>query len=91
MFLNFFKNFLLKKCFNLKLKNFFFKINGFDYNLMLYKKFYTKIYKDILSENKFYIFNIKIPFTKVKYKKVKSIKKRLKKKILLNFLKGIKH
>jgi len=33
------------------------------------------------------LYNIKISFTKIKNKKIKAIKKRLKKKIALNFLK----
>lgn len=90
IFLNFFKNLLNSKYSNNTFKNFFFKLNGFDYNLMTYKKFYSKIYKSTASVNKFFLFNIKVPFTKTKDKKVKSIKKRLKKKILLNFVKNVK-
>lgn len=86
IFLNFLKNFLkknfLKK--NGNTKNFVLTVNGFDYNMCFLKKnlkgfFYNK---DIFC---FFIFNLKISFTKKKDKRIKSIKKRLKKKIILTF------
>lgn len=91
IFLNFLKNFLkknfLKK--NGNTKNFVLTVNGFDYNMCFLKKnlkgFFYK--KDIFC---FFIFNLKISFTKKKDKKIKSIKKRLKKKIILTFTKANK-
>jgi hypothetical protein len=90
IFLNFFKNLILKKYFFYKYNNYIFKINGFDYNLYFYKSFFKNFYRNINQKSVYFIFNIKIPFTKTKDKKIKAIKKRLKKKIFLNFVKNVK-
>lgn len=91
IFLNFLKNILTKKY---KVStcngNFFFKISGFDYNLLFYKSFYKNLYKTNKFIKMYMLFNIKVAFTKKKSKRIKAIKKRLKKKILLNFLKNVK-
>lgn len=90
IFLNFFKNVFIKKYTFLVKGGFIFKINGFDYNMYAYKTFYKNFYKNLEGRGGFFIYNVKIPFTKIKNKKVKSIKKRLKKKIFLNFVKNVK-
>ena len=62
-----------------------FSLRGFDYNLLCLRKLLSTFFlKEGLKL--FFLFTIKIPFCKTKDKKVKSIKKRLKKKILLDFL-----
>jgi hypothetical protein len=90
IFLNFLKNFLKKKIFKKNnTNNIILHINGFDYNLFFLKK----NLKNFLITNKncfFFLLNLKISFTKTKDKKIKAIKKRLKKKILLNFIKSNK-
>lgn len=94
IFLNFLKNVFYKKYFIKpdvsKSSHVLLTVSGFDYNLFFYKK----SLKNFLSESnliKFYfLFNLKISFTKNKSKKVKSIKKRLKKKIMADFLKNVK-
>jgi hypothetical protein len=87
IFLNFLVSFLKKNFFLKKrnLNNFIFHINGFDYNFFYLKKNLKKFF--INKHNFFFILNLKISFTKTKDKKIKAIKKRLKKKILLNFIK----
>ncbi len=90
IFLNFIKNIFNKKYFYIcKNKNIFLKINGFDYNLHYYKKFYKSFFKGFTKNSVFFLINLKINFNKSKGKKIKAIKKRLKKKILLNFLKNM--
>lgn len=94
IFLNFLKNVFLKKYSpkpnTYKSGHVLFIINGFDYNLFFYKK----NLKNFLSDSKllkfYFLLNLKISFTKTKDKKVKSIKKRLKKKIMANFLKNVR-
>lgn len=68
---------------------FILSISGFDHNLMSLKKTILKVFLFPTSVKSSFILlsNLKISFTKTKSKKIKSIKKRLKKKILLNFLK----
>lgn len=87
IFLNFLKNFLSKNFLSKNnFKNLILHINGFDYNLFFLKK----NLKDFFLKKKgnfFFLLNLKITFTKTKDKKVKAIKKRLRKKILLNFIK----
>jgi hypothetical protein len=90
IFLNFFKNLILKKYYLNKFNNYIVRVNGFDYNLYFYKNFFKNFYKGVSKGGLYFIFNIKIPFTKTKDKKVKAIKKRLKKKIFLNFVKNVK-
>jgi hypothetical protein len=62
-----------------------FSLNGLDYNLLCLKKMISNLFLRF-GLKLFFLCSVKIPFCKVKTKKVKSIKKRLKKKILLNFL-----
>jgi hypothetical protein len=96
IFLNFLKSIFFKKYIS-KDNNvggisncILFTINGFDYNLFFYKKNLKNFLNDSKVLNIYFLFNIKISFTKKKDKKVKSIKKRLKKKIMSNFLKSVK-
>ncbi len=91
IFLNFLKN-LLKKKFFLNQKNsynYIIHVNGFDYNLFFLKK-NLKNFFFRNKDNMFFITNLKINFNKKKDKKIKAIKKRLKKKIILNFIKSNK-
>jgi len=95
IFINFIKKVFLVFFFEKKSKvsNIIFNINGF--NNMLYvvkKKIFLNFFKKVKSKNLlFYILvNLKIDFCKKKNKKIKSIKKRLRKKILINFKKMIK-
>jgi hypothetical protein len=95
IFINFLKNIFDKKYIvgdnsnNAGLSCLIVNICGFDYNLLLGRK----NLRNFLKKNKFtkmyYIYNLKLSFTKKKSKKIKSIKKRLKKKIILNFLKKV--
>lgn len=67
-------------------------VSGFDYNLMSLKRSITKTFAQFFYKKSNYgvfMFNLKVSFNKNKTKKIKSIKKRLKKKILLNFLKKV--
>ena len=89
IFLNFLKSFLEKK--NIGKKNLFvFQIYSIDYNLFFLKNFLPKIIHSITNKV-FFLLNIGLGFTKRKLKKKKSIKKRLTKSILLNFLKKTKY
>lgn len=93
IFLNFYKNILLKKYTQLNTRAFLVKVNGFDYNLFFFKSFFKSFFKLQMpksEKNMFLILNMKIPFTKKKDKRIKSIKKRLRKKIILNFIKNVK-
>ena len=90
IFFNVFKNIFEKKFFFLKNYNLIFCISGFDFNLLRLKKQIKNFFKKNTKLNVFIVFNLKISFTKVKNKKVKSLKKRLKKKIVLGFAKGAK-
>jgi hypothetical protein len=89
IFLNFLKNIFDKK-YSIKsgMTGVFLNILGVDYTLLSLKKNLKKFLK--LNQYGLLIYtlyNIKISFTKIKNKKIKAIKKRLKKKIALNFLK----
>lgn len=92
VFLNFLKKVFLKKIPLKGVKNILLNINGFDNRLFVLRK---KICTNFLKKNAFstmliYLFlNLKVSFTKKKGKKIKSIKKRLRKKILINFLTSI--
>jgi len=93
VFLNYLKKVFFKNFFFEKVKNILFSISGFDNRLlMLRKRIYSNILKkdDISSFFIFFILNLKVDFCKKKNKKIKSIKKRLRKKILINFLKFVK-
>lgn len=93
IFLSFVVNFLQKR-FGVKgvlIPKLFFILNGFDFNINSVKKSFKNVFKGVkLNSGLFFLTNMKISFTKQKCKKVKSIKKRLKKKILLSFLKSTK-
>jgi len=84
-YLKLFLNLLSVTFFRKKKKTVIFNLSGFDYNLLCLQKTITTMF---LKTNLklFFLFSIKIPFCKTKGKKIKSIKKRIKKKILLNFL-----
>ena len=92
VFLNYLKKVFLKKLSISNITNILLNIKGFDNRLFVLRK---KIFSNILDKkiiNNFFIFfflNLKISFCKKKDKKIKSIKKRLKKKILINFLKHV--
>jgi hypothetical protein len=91
LFLNSLKNVLQKKYKMIGTTLFVIKVSGFNYNLMSSKR---SIFSTLTSANNnsdlLFLFGIKLSFTKQKEKRRKSIKKRLKKKILLNFLKSNK-
>jgi len=67
-------------------------IAGFNYNYIFLKKSLHTLFKQTTTKNinYFLILNLKINFNKKKQKKIKSIKKRLKKKMISSFLKNIK-
>lgn len=90
IFLNFLKNIFEKKYSTKNITGVFLNILGVDYNLINLKKNLKKFLKSNNHQNSLIYYtlnNIKVSFTKTKNKKVKAIKKRLKKKIALNFLK----
>lgn len=89
IFLNFLKNVFEKRYLNRKTKFIVLNIAGVDYNLTMLKKNLKRVINQKIYKNVYLIYNIKISFTKTKDKKIKSIKKRLKKKILKNYLKKI--
>lgn len=80
-FLNLVKVMFFKEKRNLIL----FSLRGLDYNSLCLKKLISNLFTGP-NIKLFFLFSIKIPFCKIKGKKVKAIKKRLKKKILLDFL-----
>lgn len=82
------KRFVVKKVLTSKV---LFVLNGFDFNISSIKRSFKNVFKGVkLNNDLLFLINMKISFTKQKGKKIKSIKKRLKKKILLNFLKSTK-
>ena len=87
IFLNFLKNVFEKKYQPKKIKYILYSISGFDYSLLQNRKNIKYFFKKNICDDIYYIYNLKISFTKIKNKKIKSIKKRLKKKIIINFLK----
>lgn len=89
IFLNFLKNIVDRKYITGKTKcNYLIlSIVGFDYNLLQGRRSIKYFFKKNICGNIFFLYNLKVSFTKTKNKKIKSIKKRLKKKIILNFLK----
>lgn len=86
VFLNFLKKIFEKKYYNNSINTILFTITGIDYNMLFLKRDMKYFLKNNVFINVFFLCNIKISFTKQKNKKIKSIKKRLKKKILLDFL-----
>lgn len=89
IFLNFLKNVFEKRYLNRKTKFIVLNIAGVDYNLIMLKKNLKRVVNQKIYKSVYLVYNIKISFTKTKDKKIKSIKKRLKKKILKNYLKKI--
>jgi hypothetical protein len=88
IFLNFLKNVFQKKYIIKSPQYILYSISGFDYGLIASRRNIKSIFKNSVLVGEVYLLcNLKISFTKKKSKKIKSIKKRLKKKILLNFLK----
>ena len=89
VFLNYLKKVFLKKLSLNNITNILLNIKGFDNKLFtLRKKIFSNILDNKIIDNFFIFFflNLKLSFCKKKDKKIKSIKKRLKKKILINFL-----
>ena len=96
IFINFLKNIFDKKYslnlgknFNTDLSCLIVNICGFDYNLLQSRRNLKQLFKKNTFKQIYCLYNLKISFTKKKSKKIKSIKKRLKKKIILNFLKKV--
>ena len=89
IFLNFLKNIFYKKYLPKKTRCLIFNISGFDYNLISCKKNIKYFLQKGFFSQVYFLHNLRVSFTKRKDKKIKSIKKRLRKKILKNFLKKI--
>jgi hypothetical protein len=88
IFLNFLKNVFEKKYLTKSVRYVIYSISGFDYSLLPNRKGI----RQFLGNNRLGVYvlcNLKVSFTKKRDKKIKSIKKRLKKKMLLNFLKKV--
>ncbi len=89
IFLNFVKNIFYKKYLPKKIGCLVFSIGGFDYNLISCKKNIKYFLQKGFFNQVYFLHNLKLSFTKKKDKRIKSIKKRLRKKILKNFLKKV--
>jgi hypothetical protein len=87
IFLNFLKRIFFKRYFSKNIDYFLLNIVGVDYYIKTNKKIFRKFFLKSGTPTTFLMYNIKVSFTKLKEKKIKSIKKRLRKKIILNFLK----
>jgi hypothetical protein len=88
VFLNFLRNVFQKKYTIVKPRYFVYSVSGFDYSLLTSRKNVKQFFQNTNHYIDIYmLYNLKISFTNQKSKKIKSIKKRLKKKILQNFLK----
>lgn len=87
IFLNFLKNIVEKFYLRKRTKYLIIGISGVDYNLVNLKKNIKNLVK-FDGENMLLLLNLKISFTKKKDKKIKAIKKRLRKKIISNFIKN---
>ena len=89
IFLNFLKNILEKKYFKKKTdQTMVIQVCGYNYNTLCLKRYFYKIIqKNTLL---FLLLNISICYSKKKMPKKKSIKKRITKSILLNFIKNNK-
>ena len=88
VFLNFLKNIFVEKYSQQKDQTIL-NITGFDYNLINTKKTLSSFFEKTIKNNNIFILNVKVPFTKVRSKKIKSIKKRFKKKMVKTFLEKI--
>ena len=89
IFLNLIKIIFLKKFFKKKDVNLILYLNGFNFKTNFYKKKISSFFETIDLSKQFYLLlNLKINFSKNKEKRVKAIKKRIRKKILLNFKKN---
>jgi len=88
IFLNFLKNIFTEK-YSQKRDQTILSIVGFDYNFINTKKLLSVFFEKTLLSKNFFLLNIKIPFTKIRVKKIKSIKKRFKKKMIKTFLEKI--
>jgi hypothetical protein len=84
IFLNFLKNVLEKKYNNSNFKKIY-MVNSFDYNLLFLKKILFKLIQKGKCST-YLLFRLGIGFTKKKNPKKKSIKKRITKSILTNFI-----
>ena len=88
IFLNLVKTLFLKKFLFRKNVNLIIFMDGFSFKLNFLKKKINSYFDTITPSKKFFfLLNLRLSFSKTKEKKVKSIKKRIKKKILLNFQK----
>lgn len=87
VFLNFLKNLLEKFYLKFNKGCIAFCLSGVDYNLVNLKKNIKTLIKHNCMGGLIFLVNIKVSFTKKRDKKIKAIKKRLKKKLILNFIK----
>lgn len=87
--LNFLKNIIQKIYLKKDLKYLVLNIVGVDYNLVSLNKHMKTLIKPN-NTSLLFLVNLKISFSKRKEKKIKAIKKRLKKKIISNFIKSKK-
>ena len=87
IFMNFLQN-ILRGRFLQKNDNLVFMLDGCDFNTIKLKKNFFNFFLENSFNKNLFLFNINIPFTKVKFKKIKSIKKRIKKKLIKSFLKN---
>lgn len=88
VFLNFAKN-LLEKLFK-KNDLFILSLVGFSHQYLILKKQLKFLFNKSNNLKIFFLLNMRISFNKKKLKRIKSIKKRLKKKIVLNWVKHTK-
>jgi dipeptide/tripeptide permease len=86
IFLNFIKRVFQMKYLQAKSTFFLFSVVGIDYHIRMNKRFIARLLKFEVSTLVYLLYGTNVSFTRLKNKKVKSIKKRLRKKILKNFL-----
>ena len=84
--LNFIKSIYIKKYF-LQNNSTLLNIIGFNYNIYYLKSKIISLLPSSKTKFSIILLNLKLSFTKNKLKKIKSIKKRLRKKMVLDFLK----
>ena len=82
IFLNFLKNIFFKK-YHLKNSKLILTIRGFDFHLFFLKRFFFQFLEFGVDKN-YFLLNLSVAFTKKKAKKIKAIKKRLKKRLVLD-------